>query len=141
MDILQIINKFNNYNIKCFDSITDFVNSFCLDNNNNSFLNVMCTNNRSYKANVDLLHLLLENDPHYKKIDILIPTETWHYVADCVYSISGYDRYLSLIKRNQNDSLIIFVKQGLTIDLYEYGCKEGNILKLSVFVNNKTIYI
>lgn len=62
-------------------------------------------------------------------------------MADCGYSIFGYVRHLSLIKRNQNNGLIIFVKQGLKFDLYEYGYEESNILKLSVLINNKTICI
>lgn len=62
-------------------------------------------------------------------------------VADCGYSITGYDRHMSLIKRNQNNGLIIFGQQGLKFDLYEYGYEEGNILKLSVLFNNKTICI
>lgn len=114
MDIQNLINKYDDYNTKYFESITDFVNSLCLHKINDSFLNVMCTNVRSVKANFDELVLLLENDPHYKKIDILILTETQHNVADCGYSITGYDRHMSLIKRNQNDGLIIFVKQGLS---------------------------
>lgn len=57
MNICNIINKYDDYNTKYFVSITYFVNSLCLHKINDSFLNVMCTNIRSVKANFDELVL------------------------------------------------------------------------------------
>jgi len=93
----------------------------------------MCANIRSVRANFDDLVLLLENDSQYKRVDIIILTETWHNVEDCVYSISGYNTYFSSVKRNQNDGLTLFVKQNLRINLYEYGFEESNIIKVNRF--------
>lgn len=78
-----------------------------------------------------------------KKIDILILTETWHIMEDCVYSysISGYNTYFSKVKRNQNDGIFIFVNDSLTIDLYEFGFEESNILRLTVTIDNKNTCI
>jgi hypothetical protein len=126
MTILEEIEKYNNYNTKYLECIIDFTNSFNLENKINNFLYIICTNIRSVKANFDQLILLLENDRLLKKIDNLILTETWHNMADCVYTytISGYNTYFSTVKRNQNDGLIIFVNENLTIDLYEYGFEK-----------------
>lgn len=62
-------------------------------------------------------------------------------MADCVYIISGYKTYFSTVKRNQNDGLIIFVNEALTIYLYEYGFEESNILRLTVTIDNKNTCI
>lgn len=102
----------------------------------------MCTNIRSIKANFDELILLFENDLLLKKIDILILTETWHdNMTNCVYSIPGYNTYFSTVKRNENDGLFFFVNENLTIDLFEYGFEESNILRLTVTIENKNTCI
>lgn len=95
----------------------------------------MCTNIRSVNANFDELLLYLENYINYKKIDILILTETWHNVENCVFIIPGYNTYYSSTKRNQNDGVIVFVKCALPVILYEFGSVDSNILKLSLCIN------
>jgi len=55
------IEKYNNYNTRHFNSVTNFVNNFYLNNNEITFFNVMCTNIRSVNANFDELLLFLEN--------------------------------------------------------------------------------
>jgi len=82
-NILDVIEKYNNYNTKYFESLTDTLNNFNLNTNINSaaFFNALCTNIRSVNANFDELLLYLENYINYKKIGILILTETWHNVV------------------------------------------------------------
>jgi len=71
-NILDVIEKYNNYNTKYFESLTDIINNFNLNTNiNAAFFNVMCTNIRGVNANFDKLLLYLENDINYKKIHIL----------------------------------------------------------------------
>jgi len=135
-DVIDVIEKYNNYNTRYFDSVTDFVDNFNLKNNEITFFNVMCTNIRSVNANFDELLLYLENYINYKKIDILILTETWHSVMNCVFTIPGYNTYYSSTKRNQNDGVIVFVKCDLPVILYEFGSVDSNILKLSLFINS-----
>lgn len=67
MTILEDIIKYNNYNTKYFECITEFTNNFNLDNKRNNFLYIMCTNIRSIKANFDELILLFENELLLKK--------------------------------------------------------------------------
>lgn len=43
----------------------------------------MCSHIGSIKANLDELILVLQNYLHYKQIDMLILTETWHSMDDC----------------------------------------------------------
>lgn len=51
----------------------------------------------------------------------------------------GYNTYFSSSKRNQNGSVIVFVKFGLTINLCDFGSVESNILKLPLCVNNTSL--
>lgn len=43
------------------------------------------------------------------------------------------------MKRNQNDGIIVFAKQHLDIDFYEYNFCEANIIML--FINNYVVPI
>lgn len=56
-----------------------------------------------------------------------------------VYIIYGAIKCIILLKRNQNDGIIIFTKQHLVIDLYEYNFCEANIIKLRI--NNYVVPI
>lgn len=114
IDVYNIIEKYDSYYTKYYESISEFVDSINTINHTieNSFnLNIMCTNIRSLNANFEDLILFLENDIHYKKIDILILTETRHITVDISYNITGYNTYYSLIKRNQNDGIVICIKK------------------------------
>lgn len=142
IDVYNIIEKFDIYYTKYYESISEFVDSINHTIENSFNLNIMCTNIRSLNANFEDLILFLENDIHYKKIDILILTETWHNTVDISYNITGYNTYYSLIKRNQNDGIVIFIKKNfLIVDLYEYDFEESNILKLCVITRNNPIAI
>jgi len=39
-DIIDVIEKYNNYNTRYFDSVTDFIYNFNLNNNEITFFNV-----------------------------------------------------------------------------------------------------
>lgn len=60
----------------------------------------MCTNIRSVNANLDERLVFLENYIYYRKIDVLILTETWHNVEDYVYILTGYSNYFSTDQHN-----------------------------------------
>lgn len=111
----NFIEKYDNYDTKYYESISEFVNNLNLLSNFSKHLNVMCTNIGNQNANFDELILFLENDTHSKNIDILILTKSWHINADNFGSLTGCNTYSSTIKRNQNDGVIIFVKSSLTV--------------------------
>lgn len=87
------------------------------------------------------LTIFLENDPNRNKIDVIVQTETWHDPSHCVYVIDGYNLYYTTIKRNQNDGILIFVKNNYYIDFFEYDFIETNIFKLSLKILVKPIHI
>lgn len=99
----------------------------------------MCFSIRSAKKNFYELTLFLENDKNRNKIDVIVLTETWHDPCNCTFVIDGYNLYFSTIKRNQNDGIIVFVKQNLHVDFFEYDCPEANIAKLSIKNDSKQI--
>lgn len=139
MDMFNNVIESIKYRTNYFESFSEY-NSY-LNNNNESHLNIICFNIRSVNAHFDELLLFLENDVNNKKIDIIVLTETWHNSLFCHYMIPGYSILFSSTKRNQNDGIIIFVKNHLNADFYDYDFLEYNIVKLSLIINNVPITI
>jgi len=88
------------------------VNNFNLNNNETTFFNI-----RSVNANFDELLLYLENYINYKKIDIVILTETCHSVENCVLTIPGYNTYNSSTKRKHFFIFIHKIKDTYAIQI------------------------
>jgi len=137
--------NFNNLNItpkyrtNYFESFSDYVN--CVNDINLNYLNILCLNIRSINAHFDELILYLENDIKCKQIDILVLTETWHNTISCHYKMAGYNLFFSSTKRNQNDGIIIFVKNHINTEFFDFNFTENNIVKLSLNINNIPITI
>lgn len=136
---LNIFNFDQKYRTNYFESFTDY--DTCLNDKNGNYLNILCFNIRSINAHFDDLILFLENDKKSKKIDILVLTETWHNTVSCQYKIAGYNLFFSSTKRNQNDGVIVFIKNHLNVDFYDFNFIENNIVKLSLNINKILINI
>jgi hypothetical protein len=127
--------KYNNFTVNhkfrtnYFDSFSEYDN--CFNDKSECFINIISCNIRSVNAHFDEFILFLENDVKSDKIDIIILTETWHDPLSCHYELPGYKLMFSSLKRNQNDGIIIFVKQHLTADFFDYNLLDYNIVKLS----------
>jgi len=137
MDEFNNVIESNKYRTNYFESFSEY-NSY-LNNKGESLLNIICLNIRSVNAHFDELLLFLENDINNKKIDVIVLTEMWHDSLFCHYIIPGYSILFSSTKRNQNDGIIIFVKNHLNADFYDYDFLEYNIVKLSLIINNLPI--
>lgn len=135
------INGYLSYITNYYESFTEFLVVNNILNNQSDYVNTLCFNIRSAKKNFNELALFLEIDKNRNKIDVIVLTETWHDPCNCKYVIDGYNLYFSMIKRNQNDGIIVFVKQNLNVDFFEYDCPEANIAKLSIKTFSKQIYI
>lgn len=134
-NIIENLNNKTNY----FESFYEYYTSVNINFEN--YLNIVCLNIRSINAHFDELLLFLENNLYYNKIDIIVLTETWHDTISCPYKINGYNILFSNIKRNQNDGVIVFVKQHLSTDFYDFNYLENNIVKLSLIINNSPLII
>lgn len=115
MDILNTINSYTHYKTKYFETISEFAYTF--DLSCNTFLSVICINIRSANANFNNLLLSFENDVNFKQLDVIILTETWHGINNCSYSIPGFQICYTKMKRNQNDGIIVFIRNTLTRSL------------------------
>jgi len=137
--------EFNNI-IENYKYRTNYFSSFSeyesyVNNKNTSLLNIICFNIRSVNAHFDELLLFLENDVNSDKIDVIVLTETWHNSSSCHYMIPGYNIMFSNTKRNQNDGIILFVKNYLNADFFDFDFLEYNIVKLSLIINKLSIII
>lgn len=128
MDILNFVDSFFKYKTKYYESITEYFN--VLNLSKKDFLNVICFNIRSINANFDHLLLSFENDVNFRFLDVIVLTETWHDPNNCNHSLNGFQMYHTKIKRNQNDGIIIFIRENFSVEINEYGCNECNIIKL-----------
>jgi len=83
------IEGYLSYKTDYFESFSEF---FHIKNvNGNNYVNIFCYDIRSINSNFDELFLFLENDINNKKLDLIIPTETWHDASNhCNYTIDGY---------------------------------------------------
>lgn len=131
--------KLNNY-LECLDKesidtyeIQDIhaLNTFI--NNNNIVLNILHTNIRSASKNFDEFQLLLNEISH--NIDILILTETWTISDVNYFSIKGYKTYFNESHYNQNDGVLIFIKDSLSHTMEVIKCDfelNYNIIRLNI---------
>lgn len=134
MNVLDSVDKSLLYNTNYFLTISEFTMKYSICSNKSIL--IICVNIRSIKANLDEFTLYLRNDTYFN-LDVIVLTETWHDPKNCIYNIPGYKTFNSNKKRNQNDGIIVFAKQHLDIDLYEYNFCEANIIKL--IINNYVI--
>jgi len=63
------------------------------------------------------------------------------FLVTMSYLVSGYTFLFSGKKRNQNDVLIIFVKQHLIADFFNFNLLDYNIVMLSFHYNNVSFII
>lgn len=94
-------------------------------------------NIRSINKNFNELQVLL----HLTKIpfDVVILTECWLSKVNNLPILQGYQSYLTNTNSNQNDGIVIYVKLGLQISVWEPHCTGGNFLVCEI--DNKKIAI
>jgi len=100
------------------------------------FISVFCCNIRSVNAHFDEFILYIKSEKKYSNLDVIVFTETWHTADNCNYKIPGYKLYVSTHKRNQNDGIMVFIKEKFSIEMYEYNYEMANFIKLKLSVND-----
>lgn len=133
MHIINMLDRFLNYKTKYFDFITEFVYTYNIENK--LCINILCCNIRSVNANLDELLIFIANNSHKNNIDVIVLTETWHDVENCNINVLGYNTLFSKKKRNQNDGIIILIKNSFKYEFFEYNFDEVNIFKLLIKAN------
>lgn len=135
MDIVELGNNMEN-NLKLPTKICNDIYEFNDSVNDNCF-SVLTQNITSINKNLDnfLVHLELAN----YKFDVIILTETWK--VDCIdyYKIQGYNVSYNHGRFNQNDGVVVFIK-----NKWESTCREQsigglNVLKFSIKISNTNL--
>lgn len=91
---------------------------------------VLCQNIRSVQRNFDnLLVFLSELD---LCIDIIVLTECWTSENSHIPAISGYQSFYTKKSLNQNDGVIVYVKEEINVLVKEVEITEGNCLILTI---------
>ncbi|KAF0711370.1 otoferlin-like [Aphis craccivora] len=117
---INMSDRFLNYKTKYFDFITEFVYTYNIEN-------------KSVNANLDELLIFIANNSHKNNIDVIVLTETWHDVENCNINVLGYNTLFSKKKRNQNDGIIILIKNSFKYEFFEYNFDEANKIPITLF--------
>lgn len=107
--------------------------------NSNESFKIFHNNIRSMSKNIDELEVFLSQFEH--EFDVVILTETWRIHDLSVYKKPSYDILYNQGNINQNDGVLVYIKNNLVYhhDVIKFG--EINIINLKISVNNKTINI
>lgn len=104
-----LIEEYDNFETKVFDS-----NYECVEFLDNNFLTVLNMNIRSIGKNFDELYILIES-LNTVSLDIIVLTETWENYNIDNFILNGYKNYYSTKYLNQNDGVVIFVKNDISV--------------------------
>lgn len=104
-----------------------------------NFFSIFHSNIRSINRNINEMTLLL-NELHYN-FDCIVFTETWKIYNKDFYNLDGFISIYNEGSINQNDGVIVYIK-----DNYDYKSEivnlgEIKIIKLSVKVLGKTVVV
>lgn len=100
-------------------------------------LTLLCQNIRSINCNMPAFEVLLKRTN--LDCDIYILTETWNQGTYFYPSISNYKTYFTKVNLNQNDGVVLFMKENLDHDIYEANLCNASCLVLTL--NNNTVII
>lgn len=93
-------------------------------------LKIMTQNIRSINANLDSFCLLLKRTK--VDIDILVLTECWLDAIKPIPQIRGYNSFATSNLLNQNDGIVIYVRDNITCTVDEPVCDETNCLTVKI---------
>ncbi|KAJ8979456.1 hypothetical protein NQ317_006770 [Molorchus minor] len=93
---------------------TDELNKIISVNANYENLKVLHLNIRSIQKNFEELEILLYEISH--EIDIILLTETWKIENPELYKLNGYNIIYNDGNYNQNDGVVLLIKEGLHFD-------------------------
>lgn len=115
------------------EDIATFIN---LERNN---LNIIHLNIRSIQKHFDELLILISNSS--VSHDVIILSETWKIASLDSFNIPGYVSYFNDSQKNQNDGVIVYIKNNLTHSVKVNKLNEINIIKTSLILGNISVGI
>lgn len=92
---------------------------------------ILTVNIRSVNCNLDPFLVFISKIDI--DVDVIVLTECWSDGESSIPTLTGYKSYNTVISHNQNDGVIIFVKDQLKqTEVYEKDISEGNCLVLTI---------
>ena len=106
-----------------------------LKNNCNLILSL---NIRSLNANFSQLEMLIESLTI--KPTVIVCSETWNFSYYQYFQISGYNRYYNESRINQNDGVVMYLKNNLIVDTETIVIGKLSILCAEIRLENNTFF-
>lgn len=119
--------------------VNDHTNELIKNKINLDTINIIHLNIRSIKKNFDNLMVLLES--LIATFEIIVLSETWNITSTEHFNIQGYNIYYSGGNHNQNDGVIIYVKQQYLPNFTTIKFTENTFTNLLIEINNVTFNI
>lgn len=115
---------------KVYTDITDSLQNI----SGNKFLNIVHFNIRSLNKNFD--ELLVYIELFKNNLDIIVLSETWRIDGVSNYLINNYTAYYSESYFNQNDGVIVYVKNNLNVSVKIEKITQINLIRILFTKNN-----
>lgn len=124
------------------------IDSYSIDNTlelnntlkcNYSNLKLIHNNIRSINKNLDEFKIFL-SDINYD-IDLIILTETWKIEDTSLYNLIGYNLVYNKGDINQNDGVVVFVKDGLNYNYEIINIAELKVIEIYLKFNGKNMQV
>lgn len=115
---------------KVYTDITDSLQNI----SGNKFLNIAHFNIRSLNKNFD--ELLVYIELFKNNLDIIVLSETWRIDGVSNYLINNYTAYYSESYFNQNDGVIVYVKNNLNVSVKIEKITQINLIRILFTKNN-----
>jgi hypothetical protein len=113
------------------------VKSILTSSHKNLSLKLITQNIRSINCNIDKFEVLLSRiDINF---DLYILTETWNSVCLNIPNLPYYDKHLTTINRNQNDGLVIYVRNGISCTVEEPYIQDASCLTVTFSCNSVVV--
>lgn len=134
VDWLKLLEEHGEVKTKVLNNICDgFAQVDCLN------LNIIHFNIRSIRKNFDELLVYLEE--RIKYIDIIVLSETWIIDSVSDFRIPNFDCHYNKSKTNQNDGLIVYIRNNIAVETNIQELTDTNLLNISFKINNTTVGI
>lgn len=128
-DLFRLIGEQDEVKTVIYGSTKDAFNDVV----NGCNLGVLHLNIRSIKKHFDEFLIYVESIK--ENIDIIVLSETWNVDAVSDFNIPNFTIYYNESKYNQNDGVILYIKNNISANVVNVSLTETNLLRFSVEIN------
>lgn len=128
--LLDALGEYGRVTETLYDTLNEVANAIAEDSGVRDF-RVINMNIRSIKRNFDEF-LVLMTALKVENIDCVVLTETWNINNIEYYAIEGYQQFYNQSTHNQNDGVIVYIKNKYFADFEIINLSETALLQVSV---------